>query len=40
MIRRKKEKIKKYKLNLTYNNKFLFNFVFNQKNVKIENWIF
>jgi hypothetical protein len=33
-----KYKIKNYKINVVYNNKYLFKFVFSKTNVKIEKW--
>lgn len=34
-----KYKVKSYKVNIIYNNKYLFKFVFGKNDVKIENWI-
>ena len=34
-----KKTIKIYKINIVYNNKYLFKFIFGKTNVKLENWL-
>lgn len=40
MIKKIKNRNFKYKVNIIYNRKYLFKFIFNSAKIKIEKWLF